>query len=92
MANISKVVRNYQVTIPSLIRKALNIKEGDLISFELREGEVVIIPVSIVKKEQANFFTEKWQRAIRKSEQEIEKGKYSVYRSSKELEQELSGD
>jgi AbrB family looped-hinge helix DNA binding protein len=93
MENIlSKVVRNYQITIPSKVRKVLNIKEGDLIKFELRDSEVVLIPVSIVKKEQAYFFTKKWQKAIKKSEEEIKKGKFSVYRSSKELEKELEND
>ena len=92
MNAITKVVRNYQVTIPSKIRKVLNLEEGDLIRFEVRNNEVVIIPVCVGKKEQAYFFTKKWQQAVKKSEQEIKKGNYSTYHSSKELKQDLESD
>ncbi|WP_456366589.1 AbrB/MazE/SpoVT family DNA-binding domain-containing protein [Thermococcus sp.] len=39
---ITKVTRNYQITIPSEIRKALGIKEGEYLSVELRGEEIVI--------------------------------------------------
>ncbi|GAB6102935.1 AbrB/MazE/SpoVT family DNA-binding domain-containing protein [Thermococcus atlanticus] len=39
---ITKVTRNYQITIPAEIRKALGIKEGEYLSVELRGEEIVI--------------------------------------------------
>ncbi len=39
---ITKVTRNYQITIPAEIRKALGIKEGEYLSVELRGDEIVI--------------------------------------------------
>lgn len=82
---IGKIARHYQVTIPRTIRKISGLKEGELVSFEVRDGEIVITPVYMVKKEQAYFFSEKWQKAIKKSEEEIKNGHYKTYKNSKEL-------
>ncbi len=37
-------------------------------------------------KDQAYFFTEKWQKAIKTSEKAIKEGKYSAYSSAKNLQ------
>ena len=42
---ISKVTRNYQVTIPHEIRQFLNIKEGEYIEFEIEGDKVIIKPL-----------------------------------------------
>ncbi|ASJ17490.1 MULTISPECIES: AbrB/MazE/SpoVT family DNA-binding domain-containing protein [Thermococcaceae] len=39
---ITKVTRNYQITIPAEIRKALGIKMGEYLKVELRGDEIVI--------------------------------------------------
>ncbi len=39
---ITKVTRNYQITIPAEIRKALGIKEGELLEVELENGKIII--------------------------------------------------
>lgn len=39
---LTKVTRNYQITIPAEIRKALGIKEGEYLDVELRGDEIVI--------------------------------------------------
>jgi len=39
---ITKVTRNYQITIPSDIRKALGIKVGDVLVIEIEDGKAVI--------------------------------------------------
>ena len=88
---VSKVVRNGQLTIPSKIRKVLHIKDNDLIRFDVTDNKIVITPVSIVNKDQVYFFTEKWQKVIKKAEGAIKKGKYSVYHSGKELKKDVEG-
>ncbi len=40
--SITKVTRNYQITIPGEIRKALGIKEGELLEVNL-EGDKIVI-------------------------------------------------
>lgn len=39
---VTKVTRNYQITIPAEIRKALGIKEGELLEVKLENGKIVI--------------------------------------------------
>ncbi|CAB49041.1 AbrB/MazE/SpoVT family DNA-binding domain-containing protein [Pyrococcus abyssi] len=39
---ITKVTRNYQITIPSDVRKKLGIKVGDVLIIEIEDGKAVI--------------------------------------------------
>ena len=89
---VSKIVRNGQITIPSRIRKNLHLQDGDLMRFDVKHHQLVITPVSIVDKDQRYYFSQKWQKAIRKSEQEIKKGKFKTYRSVEELKTDLIND
>ena len=38
----SKVTRNFRVTIPKAVREHMGVKAGDLVSFEFRDGELVL--------------------------------------------------
>lgn len=41
---VTKVTRNYQITLPAEIRKALGIKEGgELLEVELEGGEKIVV-------------------------------------------------
>jgi len=40
--SITKVTRNYQITIPADIRKALGIREGELLEVQL-EGDKIVL-------------------------------------------------
>jgi len=40
--SITKVTRNYQITIPAEIRKALGIKEGELLEVQI-EGDRIVL-------------------------------------------------
>lgn len=86
---VSKIARHYQVTIPRIIRKISGLKEGEMVNFEVREGEIVITPVCMIKKDQAYFFSDRWQKAVKRSEDELEKGQYKTYRSGRELEKDI---
>ncbi|EHR77895.1 AbrB family transcriptional regulator [Thermococcus litoralis DSM 5473] len=39
---LTKVTRNYQITIPAEIRKALGIKEGEVLEVKLEDGRIII--------------------------------------------------
>ena len=43
---ISKIGRRGQMTVPSAIRRSLNLKEGDRIAFVQRGEEVVLQPLT----------------------------------------------
>jgi antitoxin PrlF len=62
---LTKVTRNYQITIPAEIRKALGIKEGEYLDVELRGDEIVI------KRAKMKWKTFKLGRKI--TEEELER-------------------
>ena len=86
---ISKVTRHYQVVIPREIREKIGLKQGDLISFEEREGEIVVNPVSIIKKDQAYFWTKQWQKKEKEAEEDLRKGRYKEFDNIDDLIKDL---
>ncbi len=91
VAAVSKVARHFQITIPREIRKLCKLREGDLVNFEIRRGEIVISPVCMIKKDQAYFFSRKWQKAIAVSEKEVRQGRHKSYKSARDLERDIEG-
>jgi len=87
----AKIVRNFQVTVPRSVRKLVHLEEGDLVDFKVQDGDIIMTPLSVVKKEQAYAFSPEWQKAIKKSEEEISRGHYKVYRSGKDMERDIEG-
>jgi AbrB family looped-hinge helix DNA binding protein len=47
MEQIVKVTRNFQVTIPAIIRDKIGLKEGDIVKviYDEREGVIRIVPM-----------------------------------------------
>jgi AbrB family looped-hinge helix DNA binding protein len=47
MKQIVKVTRNFQVTIPAVIRDKIGLKEGDIVKviYDEREGVIKIVPI-----------------------------------------------
>lgn len=46
--SLTKIVRNFQVTIPSKIRNDLGLKEGDYLDVSVKNGTVILSPVTTV--------------------------------------------
>lgn len=63
-----------QVTIPSEILKALNLKTGDKLEFSVQDGKIIVQPVVTIPKDQAWFWTEKWQAEERIVDEQIKNG------------------
>jgi AbrB family looped-hinge helix DNA binding protein len=51
--SLVKIRRAAQITLPSDIRQALGVKEGDYLEAELVEGGVMLRPVAVVDREMA---------------------------------------
>lgn len=64
-----------QVTIPADILKALNLKTGDKLEFTVQNGKIIVQPVVTIPKDQAWFWSEKWQGEERTVEEQIKKGR-----------------
>jgi len=74
---LSKITRNYQVSIPKNIRDALGLQEGDYVEFEERDGEIVMVPKRLIDADQAWFWTPEWQALEREADEDIKAGRVS---------------
>ena len=89
---IGRIARNGHLTIPSKIRKILNIEDGDIVRFSIEDNKIIIAPGIIVDRDQAYFFSERCQKEVRESEKEFKKGKYSSFTSVKDLKKAVDSD
>ncbi|ACM61614.1 AbrB family transcriptional regulator [Caldicellulosiruptor bescii] len=86
---IVEIKKKSQVTIPAQILKKLNLRVGDLLQIEEKDGRIILTPVIAIPKEQAWFYSEKWQREEATVEKEIQEGKLLVANSLEELFDDL---
>jgi AbrB family looped-hinge helix DNA binding protein len=47
---LSKIKLKNQITIPAEIVKLLGLKQNDLVSFEMKKGQIILIPVQVEPK------------------------------------------
>lgn len=47
----AKILRSDQVTLPKEVRETLNLKEGDIIDFEIKGSTVIVRPKELVDKQ-----------------------------------------
>jgi antitoxin PrlF len=74
-----------QVTIPSDIRKAAHLDEGDPVDFEVVEEGILIRPRKIIDATQAWFWTAAWQAREAEAEADIAAGRFERFESDDEL-------
>ena len=89
MTAYSKLTRHGQITIPASVRKELGVEEGDLVEIEVVDEKAMLIPKRLVDKNQAYFWTEKWQDAEKKAGEDIKAGRVKVFDSVEELIKDL---
>ena len=89
MPAYSKVTRHGQITHPSSIRKVLGIEEGDLIEIEVMGEGAVLMPKKLVDKNQAYFWTKRWQDGEREANEDIKAGRVRAFDSVEELIKDL---
>lgn len=89
MGIVSKIQRNYQVTLPASIRKKARLRVGDLVGFEVRENGILIKPLETIDRSQAWFWSKQWQEEEQKVEQDFKSGRIKISKSVKEFSDEL---
>ncbi len=68
------------MTLPSEIRNLLGLNEGDDLAFSLNEqGQVIITRLEVIPPDQAWFWTERWQKAEREAQADIDAGRVHRY-------------
>jgi antitoxin MazE len=69
-----KVKKNFQITIPTTLRKTLRIAVGDYLEVEKQDCELILKPVKLVHPDQAYFFSKEWQECEAQADEAIAKG------------------
>jgi len=85
----SKVTRHGQITLPASVRRELGIAEGDLIEISVEDEKVVLMPKKLIDKNQAYFWTKKWQESEKEADEDIRIGRMKTFSSVEELLKEL---
>ena len=88
--SLTKVTRHGQITLPSELRIAMEIEEGDLIEVRMQEDQIVLIPKRLVDKSQAYFWTKDCQADEAEAEADIKAGRVKSFDSAEALLQELN--
>jgi len=60
----SKITSKGQITIPRAVRNKLNLKTGDKVDFKIRDGEVMLVPVSKETLEVFGILSRDNQKAV----------------------------
>jgi antitoxin MazE len=79
-----KVREKYQVTIPEEVRGKIPLKVGERVEVTARGSEIVIRPIVEIPRDQAWFWSKRWQEQIAQSVKDLERGKIKVFKSVKE--------
>ena len=74
-----------QITIPSEIRKAARLEEGDPVEVELVEGGILLRPMKVIDATQAWFWQPEWQAGEREAAADLAAGRGRVFESSEAM-------
>ena len=83
MAELIQLRKKAQLTLPQSVREELGIEEGDFMDVQVRNGEVVLKVKRLVDKEQAWFWSERWQQGEREAEDNIRAGRVHNFPDAK---------
>ncbi len=70
-----------QLTLPSEVRSALQVEDGDEIEFEVVDDAVVLRGLKMIPASQAWFWSESWQTGEREATADIAAGRTTVHKS-----------
>jgi AbrB family looped-hinge helix DNA binding protein len=74
-----------QITIPSDIRQAAHLEEGDPVEVEIVPEGILLRPRKVIDATQAWFWTPAWQAGEREAADDLAAGRSTVYESSDSL-------
>ena len=80
-----EIKQKSQVTIPSLLAKRLDLKPGDMLDVEERDGCLVLTPIAVIPRDQLWFYTKEWQADERKVDRQVREGRVRKAKSVDEL-------
>jgi len=75
MSELIQVRKKAQLTLPQSVRQELGIKEGDFLDIQVKNGEIVLKAKTLVDKQQAWFWSERWQQGEAEAQEDISTGR-----------------
>ena len=84
MSELVQVRKKAQVTLPQSMRKELGIEEGDFLDIRVENGEAVLRVKKLIDKDQAWFWTKRWQEGERQAEEDIKAGRVQSFANAEE--------
>jgi AbrB family looped-hinge helix DNA binding protein len=81
-----------QVTVPSELVKKMNLRPGDKLEIEEKDGRIILTPVVVIPRNQIWFYSKEWQRGEACVEEDIRKGRIRTASNKEELFKELRLD
>lgn len=83
MSELIQVRKKAQVTLPQSVRQTLNIEDGDFLDVRVKNGEIVLRVKKLVDKEQAWFWSRRWQEGEKEAEEDIHTGRIHSFDNAK---------
>ncbi len=89
MEELVKVREKGQITLPLYMREKLKLEKGSLVLARMVNNTIVLVPQETVDKDQAWFWTERWQKLEAEAENDIREGRVKAFDSVEELFHEI---
>jgi len=83
MSELIQVRKKAQLTLPLSIRQKLGVEEGDYMDVQVRDGEIVLKVKKLIDKDQAWFWTKRWQQGEKEAEEDIHSGRVQRFPDAK---------
>ena len=86
---VLQIRRNFQVTLPSNLRKRLRLSVGDVLETEIREGKIILVPKKMIDAEQSWFWSKQWQEGEKEAQEDIKQGRVKKFKNVQEVIEDL---
>jgi AbrB family looped-hinge helix DNA binding protein len=86
---VTQIRRNFQITLPAIIRKRLGLRIGDLVETTVKGGKIILIPKKAIDAEQSWFWSKQWQEAEKEADSDLATGKVKKFKTVEDLIKDL---
>jgi antitoxin MazE len=83
MGDLIQVRKKAQLTLPLSVRQKLGVEEGDYMDVQIRDNEIILRLKKIIDKDQAWFWTKRWQEGEKEAEEDIKAGRVHRFPEAK---------
>jgi len=81
-----------QITLPSQVRKALDVKEGDYLEVTVEGNRIVLVPQVLVEKVPPVTLSVKDEQMLKEALKEVKEGKVKGFQEVEELIDDLHSE